>query len=169
MGRTPYSYRKTVEESLSLSTMYLNQQRLLNGGYKNIIMTWSIGGNKTSSIGMIVSMLEGDEHCRFYYLMTDRFSGHETKLDYKIRLVSTPCYYGGNRWWFICPLVVSGEVCGRRVGVLYLGEGGEYFGCRHCYDLTYLCQKESGKYDHLYRQCGFDPKEARKALKYGSN
>jgi hypothetical protein len=50
----------------------------------------------------------------------------------------------------------------------YLG-GGEYFGCRHCYNLTYLCQKESGKYDELYRQRGFDPKEARKALKYGSN
>ncbi|MHC4269878.1 MAG: hypothetical protein ACYSWS_04665 [Planctomycetota bacterium] len=78
------------------------------------------------------------------------------KLGCKVRFVSTPCYYGGQRWWFICPLVVNGEVCGRRVGVLYLG-GGEYFGCRHCYDLTYLCQKESGKYDSLYEGMGFLP------------
>jgi hypothetical protein len=84
--------------------------------------------------------------------------------DYKVRLVSTPCYYDGHRWWFLCPLTIDGNVCGRRVGVLYLG-GGEYFECRHCYDLTYLCQKKSGKHNELYRQWGFDPKEARRALK----
>ncbi len=56
----------------------------------------------------------------------------------------------------------------RRGGVLYLG-GGKYFGCRHCYDLTYLCQKESGKYDDLYKGMGIDPKVARKALKYRGN
>ncbi len=90
------------------------------------------------------------------------------RLDCKIELVSTPCYYGGHRWWFICPLVVNGNVCGRRVGVLYLGDG-EYFGCMHCYDLAYLCQKESGKYDSLHEGMGFDPKEVRKALKYGGD
>ncbi|MHC4270256.1 MAG: hypothetical protein ACYSTS_17590 [Planctomycetota bacterium] len=43
--------------------------------------------------------------------------------------------------------------------------GGEHFGCRHCYDLTYRCQKESGKYDELYEGMGFDPKAVRKAMK----
>ncbi|MHC4139251.1 MAG: hypothetical protein ACYSR1_05265, partial [Planctomycetota bacterium] len=71
-------------------------------------MTWSIGGNKTGCIDMIISMFEGDEHCRLYYTVTDRFSGHKTELDYKVRLVSTPCYYGGHRWWFICPLTIDG-------------------------------------------------------------
>jgi hypothetical protein len=46
---------------------------------------------------------------------------------------------------------------------------GMYFGCRHCNDLTYRCQKESGKYDELYEGMGFDPKEARKALKFRGN
>ena len=27
--------------------------------------------------------------------------------------------------------------CGRRVRKLYLGPGGTYFACRHCYNLTY--------------------------------
>ncbi len=49
------------------------------------------------------------------------------------------------------------EVC---VGVLYLG-GGKYFGCRHCYNLTYECQKESGKYDRFFEKLGYDPKEVR--------
>ena len=122
------------------------------------------GGHKTGSIGMIVSMSKGYEHCRLYYTQTDRFTDKSKELDYEVRLVSTPCFYGGQRWWFICPLVVNGEGCNRRVGVLYMG-GGEYLGCRHCYNLTYLCQKESGKYDELYKQWGFNPKEARKALK----
>ena len=103
-------------------------------------------------------------HCRLYYTVTDRFSGHKTELDYKVRLVSAPCYYGGHRWCFLCPLTIDGNVCNRRVGVLYLSDG-EYFGCRHCYNLTYTSSKESGKYDDMYRQWGFDPKEARRALK----
>ena len=66
----------------------------------------------------------------------------------RINFVSTPCFYGGHRWWFRCPVSVRDNVCTRRVGVLYLGEG-EYFGCRHCYNLTYSSSKESGKYDDL--------------------
>ena len=76
------------------------------------------------------------------------------RLDYKVRIVSTSCFYGGHRWWFICPLTRDGELCGRRVGVLYLSDG-EYFGCRYCNNLTYLCQKESGKYDSLYEGMWF--------------
>ncbi|MHC4269044.1 MAG: hypothetical protein ACYSTS_11320 [Planctomycetota bacterium] len=135
MGRKPYSNRKTVEECQSISTVFLNQRRLFNGGFNNTTLTWSIGGNQTGSMGMFVSMFKGEEHCRFNYTITDRFSGNKTDLDYKVRLVSTPCYYGGQRWWFICPLTRNGEVCNRRVGIIYLA-GGEYFGCRHCYDLT---------------------------------
>jgi hypothetical protein len=49
------------------------------------------------------------------------------------------------------------------VGVLYLG-GKEYFGCRHCYNLTYDCQKESGKFDRYFEKLGYNPKEARRVL-----
>ncbi len=164
MGRTPYSDRKTIDDVWALSTVYLNKHGLYNGGLNDFTMTWSMGGYMTARIGMIISMYEGDEHCRLNYTVTNRFSGRETELDYRVELASTPCYYGGHRWWFLCPLTANGNVCGRRVGVLYLSEG-EYFGCRHCHDLTYLCQKESGKHDELYRQWGFDPKEARRAMK----
>ncbi len=164
MGRKPYSNRKMVEECQSISTVFLNQRRLLNGGINNTTISWSICGNTTARIGLIVSMFEGEEHCRLYYTVTDRLSGHEKELDYKVKLVSTPCYYGGNRWWFICPVSKSyGEVCGHRVGNLYLD--GDSFGCRHCYNLTYKCQKESGRYDSLHEGMGFDPKAVRRALK----
>ena len=32
--------------------------------------------------------------------------------------------------------------CGRRVGTLFLSSGGKYFGCRHCYDLSYESRNE---------------------------
>jgi hypothetical protein len=48
----------------------------------------------------------------------------------------TPCNYGGERRWFICPIVG----CGNRVAVLY--GAGKYFACRHCYNLTYESQRE---------------------------
>lgn len=49
---------------------------------------------------------------------------------------------GGMRWWMRCPLSVNGQVCRRRVRALYLPNGGQYFGCRHCYRLAYQSQRE---------------------------
>ena len=58
---------------------------------------------------------------------------------YRGNLTSTFPYYGGERYWFICPL--SG--CGRRVAKLYLPIGAKYFGCRHCYNLSYASRNVS--------------------------
>ena len=46
------------------------------------------------------------------------------------------------RYWFICPLSRNGVYCGRRVGNLYKAPGADYFGCRHCYDLSYESRNE---------------------------
>ncbi|GAG06388.1 unnamed protein product [marine sediment metagenome] len=58
---------------------------------------------------------------------------------YKGHLTSTHCNYGGQRYWFICPL--SG--CNRRVAKLYKPNNGRYFGCRHCYNLAYASMNVS--------------------------
>lgn len=47
----------------------------------------------------------------------------------------TPCNYGGQRAWWICPAVG----CGRRVALLY---GGKVYACRHCHRLAYSTQRE---------------------------
>src|SRR5438874_5217818 len=36
---------------------------------------------------------------------------------------------GGHRDWFMCPYPHSGELCGKRVGKLYLPKGATSFGC----------------------------------------
>ena len=76
------------------------------------------------------------------YTVTDRHTDKETDYDYKINLTTTPCHFGGIRYWFVCPFSRNGVYCGRRVGTLYLASGGDYFGCRHCYDLSYESRNE---------------------------
>ena len=56
---------------------------------------------------------------------------------YSVRLEWTPCNYGGSRAWFICP----GRDCRRRVAILYW-DG--CFACRHCRQLAYDSQHDSG-------------------------
>ena len=67
------------------------------------------------------------------------------RVDYHVRLTTTRPRFGGLRWWFLCPLLVQGWPCNRRVGKLYLPPGGRYYGCRHCYDLTYRRVQEHDK------------------------
>jgi hypothetical protein len=66
---------------------------------------------------------------------------------YQIRMVKTRPHYGGFRWWFTCPLIVNDCPCQRRVGKLYLPPGGQFFGCRHCYQLTYSSTQKAHSLD----------------------
>ena len=50
--------------------------------------------------------------------------------------------FGGARPYFVCPGVVNGVACGRRVAKLH--GAGRYFLCRHCYRLGYASQREGG-------------------------
>ena len=164
MGRWSYSDRWTVEECKSITTKFLNKHHYFNGGVRWGGMNWSRNGEQTGSIGFVISTTENDEYIRFQYTQTDRHSSEKTELDYKARLVWTPCHFGGRRWWFICPLVVNGHVCNRRIGVLYLASG-KYFGCRHCHNLTYESCKESHKFDSLYKKLGITAKQAKYLFK----
>lgn len=157
MGRCSYSHRLTTDECKSISTKFLRRYNYFSDDFRWGRLSWSRNGQKRGGIGFVVSTVEGDEYIQFQYIQTDRNTGEKTELDYKVQLTWTPCYFGGRRWWFICPLIVKGQHCGRRVGVLYLG-GGKYFGCRHCYNLTYESSKESHKFDGLFRKVGIPPK-----------
>jgi hypothetical protein len=55
----------------------------------------------------------------------------------------------GARPYFICPGVVNGITCGRRVAKLYYRH--RYFLCRHCYGLAYASQRE-GHWERALRR-----------------
>src|SRR5689334_12670859 len=54
----------------------------------------------------------------------------------RVQIVSTPCRFGGRRWWWLCPRT------GRRCGKLYLPNGGMVFLSRGrgAYRLAYASQ-----------------------------
>ena len=60
-----------------------------------------------------------------------------------LHITKTPCHYGGERSWFLCPQ------CGRRVAILY--GMFQQLCCRRCATLTYESQNESES-DRLLRK-----------------
>ena len=116
--RRPRRSRKlTVEECVILDSQELAK--------KAIRGRFPIEGQKTNptlNIGLryIVSRDEGRKF-----------------TDMRVVLTATRTSFGVLRWWFLCPILKNGVLCNRRIGKLYLPPGALYFGCRHCYSLTY--------------------------------
>jgi len=54
-------------------------------------------------------------------------------------LMSTPCNYGKERYWFVC-------TCGIRVAKLYLAPRSISFSCRHCSNITYRSRIQGWAY-----------------------
>ena len=143
-GRWGY-HRKatTVEECRVLDLGRLARKGAFGPGYKGSVR-WLRGEEVVASIGYTVRP-GGD---RLILQLSYRWTlagetGENVVLP--IRLETTPLHFGGRRWWGICPLVVNGQACNRRVGKLYLPPGGRYFGCRQCYHLTYRSVQEHDK------------------------
>lgn len=111
--------------------------------FKNSTISWGENGSR-GSVSTHVSIGGDDKYARFIYTQTDNNTGEKRDFDYKVPIVETPCHFGGTRYWFKCSLYKGGNHCGRRVGVLY--KDGDWFGCRHCYELIYSSQKVSKKY-----------------------
>lgn len=128
-----------ADDLLSLDVYWLNKHGYLRG-FKSGGIEWSNGFGK-NSIGITASTPD-DPYIHLRYTQSDSISGEKKNIQYKVRLTTTPCNFGGVRYWFLCPLFVDGVLCGRRVGTLY--KNGDYFGCRHCHDLTYSSKLRSG-------------------------
>jgi len=125
-----------------ISTSFLKKHEYFSG-WRSGTITWTRngwGGENKSSVGIEVRTGD-DEFLRIHYTQTDRDTGEKKDFDYKIPLTTTPCRYGGVRYWFTCPWYKNGNYCGKRVGTLY--KDGDYFACRHCYALTYASRNVS--------------------------
>jgi hypothetical protein len=152
-----HSKKTSVEECRRLTIFGFRQY--LRPGYAGSIR-WKRGDQMTGAISYQVIGYEAPEALRLTYNITARVSGETSDYDYMVQLETTPLPWGGVRYWFTCPLVIDGWPCPRRVGVLYLPPGGQYFGCRHCYNLTYQSAQEKGKFDGLYKVLAASMQEA---------
>lgn len=151
MGRYYRNKKNIVEDALVISIFKLKEWKLLqyDNCYTTIKWTRSLSG-KESSVGLHVYAGQRDEpYISLQYTQTSR-SGEPKEYLYNILMDKTTCNYGGQRFWFICPLSKNGVYCGRRVAKLYKGNG-DYFGCRHCYNLSYESRNETriGRFGQL--------------------
>jgi hypothetical protein len=136
MGRWYYSKKATVEASCDLTVFQLRKYGMLEGGHTATVITWVMKNTgKESSISLEVNMT-GEPYARLAYSLSDRES-NVTPCDSEVDLVTTPCNFGGVRYWFACP------ACSRHVGGLYLAPGDRYFRCRHCNNLSYHSRNDS--------------------------
>jgi hypothetical protein len=142
MGRYYYSHKEEADGLHQVNTAFLRKHGYFNSGWRSGTINWSRNGEKTGSISIQSFIGDPDPHIKLIYTQTNRFTDEKTDCNYKIPLTTTPCNFGGKRFWFICPWYVNSRYCGRRVGVLYLSD--KYFACRHCYNLTYSSRNLSG-------------------------
>jgi hypothetical protein len=151
--------KSTVEDSLVLSVRDV-RKRLYGGGSGTV--AWSFPSGGQSAIAYFVTWAGAAP------VVTLCYQGrHGPSVRQPIRLQPTPTQFDGLRWWFTCPLFVSGAsgaVCGRRAGKLYLPPCERYFGCRQCHNLTYRSAQEAHQTERLVSQLGFGPGVRRRLL-----
>jgi hypothetical protein len=142
-GRRSGFGRDTVEACRSIDVNRLHREGCLHAGWMGG-WQWTRDGEKVASINLRT------EHDRLHLSYRVRSVGEEwADVDETVRIVRVACRFGGTRPYFICPGVVNGIACGRRVAKLH--GSGRYFLCRHCYRLAYASQSE-GAWDRAIRR-----------------
>jgi hypothetical protein len=139
-----FNKKRTTEECRSLDVRKLHQEGLIESGCR-FSWSWSRAGRQTASIGGVVLGSSRPERMVLMFRYRSAPSTEWEEVHQPVALTWTPCNFGGERPWFICP--EAG--CGRRVAVLY--GPGRYFLCRHCYDLRYESQREDKMHRALHR------------------
>jgi hypothetical protein len=135
-----------LDASRWMRETYLQDRTVCSGTWH---WTSASAGEERASIDFEINTTGAElpPYVRLHYRLTK----NGENLDYNVSLATTRPDWGGLRWWFICPLLVNGQTCGRRVRKLYLPRGGKYYGCRHCHDLSYESRRNDGKYAALFK------------------
>ena len=113
------SSKTMTDDVLTIDIPWLRAHGYFNG-FKSGGIRW---GNEHSdhrpSISLVVDIMSHEPHVTLRYVQTDHWTDDKQSFEYKVRLTTTPCHFGGVRYWFICPLTRSNVPCRRRVGVHY--------------------------------------------------
>ena len=154
-----------ITDCLEIDLATLNKDKLLRPGPHLFTMSWDCWREtnfkdrtyQRYTAGCVLTM---DEHSMliFSYDVSLKGESEHQKHTVTLSLESTPCHYGGQRWWFVAPC------CGRRVRVLYISLKKPLKWmlpeCRTCQGLNYASQCASyserhASYErHLLRNYG---------------
>lgn len=142
-GRPSCTGRDKVKHSRSIDV-----NRLQKAGC--LAPSGTSGWQWTRDDEMVASINLSAEPDRLHLSYRVRIAGGEWEnIEEPVRIVHVPCGFAGARPYFICPGVVSGIECGRRVVKLH--GSGRYFLCRYCHRLAHASQSE-GHFDRTLRR-----------------
>lgn len=154
-GRPSGSGRGTVEACRSIDVNRLRREGCLRAGWMGR-WRWTRDGEKVASMSLRA------EHDRLHLTYRVRVGGGEWEdVAETVRVVRVACRFGGARLYFVCPGVVNGVACGRRVAKLH--GPGRYFLCRHCHRLAHTSQSEGAcdralrRVNKIRKRLGGDP------------
>ena len=112
-GRPSGSGRNKVEACRAIDVNHLQRTGCLRPG-------WSGGWQWTRDGERVAWILMRSDPDRLHLSYRVRRGGSEWQdVEETIRIVQVPCRLGGERPYFICPGVVNGIACGRRVAKLH--------------------------------------------------
>ena len=131
VGRGVWIRKRTTESCCRLDMSYLAKKYIMDWDWQTT-MSWKSNLGTHTSIGLDICP---PGRIRLYYTVT-KGNDEPREYRYNVHIESTPCNYGGMRWWFFCP------ACDRRCRILYLPSDEIYFACRICHNLTYESQQE---------------------------
>ncbi len=143
--RSSYSGKEETNDSMPLDIRKIARKGLLVPG-NGFSWQWLVNDRQVAGITIRVNSLES-------IALSYRMKSTGEMVEQRVQTQTTPCYLGGQRHWFTCPM------CSRRVAVLYAP--GRYFACRQCGGLGYATQKEgagdraSSRADKLRKRLGW--------------
>jgi hypothetical protein len=142
--------KRLVENCPAIDINWLMRVGAVDGRARDV--SWERRGRKATSAtlrlsgGKLIIMM----------VTSDGDQGRRSLELQEVETTATPCNYGGERLWLVCPGRVEelqelgayntlgdGGSCGRRVGKLYRLPEGKRFLCRDCLNLTYLSTRVS--------------------------
>jgi hypothetical protein len=135
--------KDTVESNRSLDINRLNRAGCLQAGCSGG-WEWKGDGERVAWI-----RFRRDTNALVLSYRVRRYGEEWQDVEQPTRIVWMQCRFGGARPYFVCPGIVNGVACGRRVAKIY--GTGTYFLCRHCYRLVYASQRED-RYDRALRR-----------------
>lgn len=113
-----------IEDCLSLDSRTMARYKVFNGGGGGS-WVWRKGDSQEVFSSITYHYDNGG--------LVLSYTCNEQQHRYLVNVVTTPCNYGGKRYWFNCPK------CFKRVAKLYLRNS--MFFCRTCHQLNYISQQ----------------------------
>lgn len=149
--------RYTVDEALSFGASWLCRRHILGPDvYRVDGLRWTYATGHACDVALTISTGPTSGTLRLAYGFR---SDPDHPEAYDLALETTRPYFGGLRWWIVCPR------CGRRCDKLYLPPGARRFACRVCHDLAYRSSQEHNK--TLDRYKGASPDDLRAMMDGG--